>query len=203
MCMSKKRNVFISLVIIISVLIISGGVFLLYKNANKPEPAGVLSTAGYTITIENRTVMAEYDSNKEAIFQPDRNGAIVTATVAPNKVYVLCDDVLYSLDPDGANRYKIASKCYNPGELAGTVIAAGDTSYTTLCYYDGYVYFVEYGSTSKLLRFPVGSRDVETLAEDMVSVFRVSDDGVLTGYGSANGANEREISIELDLNDLA
>ena len=203
MCMNRKQKVIISLVIAVAVLVISGGAFLLYKAANKPEPIGVLSTDEYTVTIENRSVFAEINSEKEVIFQPDRNGAIITATIAPNIIYVLCDDILYSIDPDGGNRYKIASKCYNPGEFAGNIITAGDTSYSTLCYYNGYVYFIEYGSTSKLLRFRVGSSDIETLRDNKVSVFCISDDGILTGYGGANNADEREISIELDLNDLA
>jgi hypothetical protein len=201
--MKKRTKLLIVLGVLLVVAILAGIIYFVYQAANQPEPASSLSTEGYTFTISGIQVLAENETGSNVIFQGDRNGAILSGVVSPDKVYVLSDDVLYSMDADGGNRYKVASKCYNPGELAYTVITDASQQISTLGYYDGYVYFITYGSESRLMRFACGTSQTTEVNKNTVSAFTISQDGILTGYSNMDNLGEREVMAEIDLNTIS
>ena len=196
----KKRSKYLLAVgiTVIAIVLIGLITFVLLQTTADEPPAGV-STEGYTFSIDGVTLYASSGNSSNAIFTGDMIGSILSVAIAPNKVYVLCDDILYSMNADGTNRYKIASKCYNPGELAFAIIDQDTAELHTLGYYGGYVYFIEYGTTSKLLRFESGGHSVEELAKNKVSAFTISPDGVLTGYSNADNLGNRGKTIEINL----
>jgi hypothetical protein len=201
--MKKRTKLLIVLGVLIVIVVLLGCIYFVHRAANQPEPASSLSTEGYTFTISGIRVTAANEAGSNVIFQGETNGSTLSGVVSPDKVYVLSDDVLYSMDADGGNRYKVASKCYNPGGLAHTVVTDASQQLGTLGYYHGYVYFITYGSESKLMRFACGTSQITELSRNTVSAFTISQDGILTGYSETDNLGAREITAEIDLNTLS
>jgi hypothetical protein len=201
--MKKRTKLLIVIGVLLVAAVLAGIIYFVYQAANQPEPASSLSTEGYTFTISGVKVIAANEAGRDTIFQGETNGTILSGLVSPDKVYVLSDDVLYSMDADGGNRYKVAAKCYNPGELAHTVITDASQQLGTLGYYDGYVYFITYGSESRLMRFACGTSQTTELSKNTVSAFTISQDGILIGYSDADNLGEREVTAEIDLNTIS
>jgi hypothetical protein len=123
----------------------------------------------------------------------------LVAAISPYRIYLLCDEVLYSINADGSDQFKIASKCYNPGELSFSVTDSNTIELRTLWYFEGYVYFITYGTTSKLCRFEVGGSGISEICKNKVSAFTISEDGVLYGYSDTDNTGKRELTFEKDL----
>lgn len=162
------------------------------------EPTGIMATTEWEYEVSGTQLIGTCQGEQTIVFQGDKNGGYLQAVASPNKLYILWDDVLYSMDADGSNQYKVDTRCYNPGEVSGFISDA--TVEHTLGYYDGYVYYIEYGTTSKLKRFPVGGKSAEVLAKDSASVFTISADGILTTYVGSVGQYSK--SLELNLAEL-
>lgn len=183
----------------------------------KSEPSAIRGTNGMEYSIERTStpVLTACHKSPSTVYRCSRNGAILTVAIGTEKVYILEDDMLFSCNPFGDGKFQISDKCYNPGELSGLI---GGPHYEsdpisapvddpakklhTLGFCDDYVYFITYGSVSSLKRFPSGGTtdDIETLCDDTVSAFTISEDGVLTGYSGADGSGQREETYKMDLN---
>lgn len=196
--MSRNKKIVLVAALLV-VLLVCGIIILAVFVCGKSEPEGSISTSEYSFEIHDGQLLATRGDNQNVIFETDRVGAKLTAAISPNRVYLLCDDVLYSMDADGSNQYKITSKCYNPGELSFSVADQNTTDLRTLWYYDGYVYFIKYGTTSKLCRFEVGGNDFTEICKNKVSAFTISKDGMLYGYSNTDNMGERQVTYEKDL----
>jgi hypothetical protein len=197
--MSVKRKLIIITVVLLCLLIFFACILSAIFINNKPEPVGSLPTNRYSFEVNNTQLIAISEGQRDVIFKADRIGAKLAAAISPYRIYLLCDDVLYSINADGSDQFKIASKCYNPGELSFSVTDSNTTELRTLWYFEGYVYFITYGTTSKLCRFEVGGSGISEICKNKVSAFTISEDGVLYGYSDTDNMGKRELTFEKDL----
>lgn len=160
------------------------------------EPAGTTPTEEWIYEINGTKIIGTHQGEQSIVFDGNMNGGFLQAVAAPDRLYVLWDDTLYSMDADGGNRYQVDSKCYNPGEASGIISDASDMH--TLGYYHGYVYYIVYGTTSKLKRFPVGGNAAEVLAKNSASKFTISPEGILTTFLYSDGKYIKAYEFDLD-----
>ncbi len=166
---------------------------LLHTDGNS-EPDGTISTDLYTYELQGSSLVASQGEESQVIFQCD---SVLTAAIAPYRIYVLSGDILYSMDADGGNLYQVANLCYNPGNLGYCIVDEGSTELHTLWYYNGFIFFIRDENT--LCCFQIGDSGYTEVCEEIVTCFTVSSAGILYGYSGSGILGDRSLVLEVYL----
>lgn len=206
----KQILIFVAIVSALIAVIIGCTVLLSANKAHAPATTG--NTAGWNFTQNFGALYRSYGGD-EAELLVKRSDLTV---IGEDRIYYLDQGALYSINVDGSGLFKVAYRCVSgshPDSLLEEIVTYGDqlTQAKTLGYYDGYVYVTVNSAHEAypLARYKNGTREVEQVTDEPVSLFVISEDGILKGYRSYSnlmeaGTEEKvyEQVCEIDLNAL-